>query len=124
MAVSAFSPPESRWMLVLRLPGGCAITWTPASRISSPVMMSFASPPARRRRPGFDREPRFLDFAQRRGSHFHRIARIGQRFLACDARFHRRVQGNAYRGNRIGGEFFRELHDFGIAALDLLVDDA
>src|SRR6185503_11648131 len=36
IAVSAFSPPESRWMLVLRLPGGCAITCTPASRISSP----------------------------------------------------------------------------------------
>src|SRR5262249_25054188 len=45
IAVSAFSPPESRWMLALRLPGGCAITCTPASRISSPVMISFASPP-------------------------------------------------------------------------------
>ena len=32
-------------MLLLRLPGGCAITCTPASRISSPVMISFASPP-------------------------------------------------------------------------------
>src|SRR2546425_7156917 len=32
-------------MLVLRLPGGCAMTWTPASRISSPVMISLASPP-------------------------------------------------------------------------------
>ena len=32
-------------MLVLRLPGGCAMTCTPASRISSPVMISFASPP-------------------------------------------------------------------------------
>ena len=45
IAVSAFSPPDSRWMLALRLPGGCAITCTPASRISSPVMISLASPP-------------------------------------------------------------------------------
>src|SRR5690349_12536898 len=45
IAVSAFSPPDRRWMLVFRLPGGCAMTWTPQSRISSPVMTSFASPP-------------------------------------------------------------------------------
>ena len=45
IAVSAFSPPDSRWMLLFFLPGGCAITCTPASRISSPVMTSFASPP-------------------------------------------------------------------------------
>src|SRR3954462_5085893 len=45
IAVSAFSPPESRWMLALRLPGGCAMTWMPESRISSPVRRSFAWPP-------------------------------------------------------------------------------
>ena len=45
MAVSAFSPPDSRWMLAFRLPGGCAMICTPASRISSPVMLSLASPP-------------------------------------------------------------------------------
>src|SRR5213594_977075 len=45
IAVSAFSPPESRWMVVFFLPGGRAITCTPQSSISSPVMMSWASPP-------------------------------------------------------------------------------
>ena len=45
IAVSAFSPPDSRWIDVLRLPGGCAITCTPESRISSPVSTSFAWPP-------------------------------------------------------------------------------
>src|SRR3990167_5327239 len=45
IATRAFSPPESRWMEVLRFPGGWAVTCTPATRISSPVMISFASPP-------------------------------------------------------------------------------
>src|SRR5256885_268641 len=45
IAVIAFSPPDSRWIVVLRLPGGCAMTCTPASRISSPVRMSRAWPP-------------------------------------------------------------------------------
>jgi hypothetical protein len=45
MAVSAFSPPDSRWMVWFFLPGGCASTCTPASRISSPVMTSRALPP-------------------------------------------------------------------------------
>gem|GEM_PF-6010366 len=45
IAVSAFSPPESRWMVLFFLPGGCAMTWMPESRISSPVRISLASPP-------------------------------------------------------------------------------
>eukprot|EP01136_Pigoraptor_vietnamica_P019626 Opistho-1_new@67441 len=45
IAVSAFSPPESRWMVWFFLPGGCAITCTPASRISSPVITRRALPP-------------------------------------------------------------------------------
>ena len=44
-AVSAFSPPESRWIELFFLPGGWAITCTPASRISSPVSTSRAWPP-------------------------------------------------------------------------------
>ena len=45
IAVSAFSPPDSRWIVLFFLPGGCAITCTPASRISSPVITSRALPP-------------------------------------------------------------------------------
>ena len=48
IAVSAFSPPDSRWMVLFFLPGGCAITCTPASRISSPVITSRAVPPPNR----------------------------------------------------------------------------
>src|SRR5262249_39116987 len=45
IAVSAFSPPESRWIVEVRFPGGWARTSIPASRISSPVISSRASPP-------------------------------------------------------------------------------
>ena len=45
IAVSAFSPPDNRWMVWFFLPGGWAMTCTPASRISSPVMTRRACPP-------------------------------------------------------------------------------
>ncbi len=45
VAVNAFSPPDNKWMVAFFLPGGCAITCTPESRISSPVIISFAWPP-------------------------------------------------------------------------------
>src|SRR5471030_1826471 len=48
VAVSAFSPPDNRWMVAFFLPGGWAMTCTPESRISSPVMISFAWPPPNR----------------------------------------------------------------------------
>src|SRR2546425_255478 len=164
MAVRAFSPPESRWMLVLRFPGGCAMTCTPASRISSPVMMSFASPPPKRVGKSEPKCRFTLSKVSRRSSRVSRsIRRIASssvvtassRSADCESRkplrsrlvrssstaarvtapsspmawgirviSPRRVQGDAHRGNRIGGELLRELQDFGIAALDLLIDDA
>jgi hypothetical protein len=45
IAVSAFSPPESSWIDEFFLPGGCASTCRPASRISSPVSLRLACPP-------------------------------------------------------------------------------
>ena len=45
IAVSAFSPPESKLILWFFLPGGCAITCTPESKISSPVITKRALPP-------------------------------------------------------------------------------
>ena len=45
-AVSAFSPPDSRFMFWRRLPGGCAMMSTPvSSRFSGSVSSSRARPP-------------------------------------------------------------------------------
>ena len=45
------SPPDSRWIDALRLPGGCADdSWIPASRISSPVSTSLRVTTAEQRR--------------------------------------------------------------------------
>ena len=40
--VNAFSPPDSRWILLFRLPGGRAIIVTPVSSKSSPVSSNVA----------------------------------------------------------------------------------
>src|SRR5690554_1201686 len=45
IAVSAFSPPDSRWMVLFFLPGGRAMMVTPVSSRSSPVSSSQALPP-------------------------------------------------------------------------------
>ena len=37
IAVNAFSPPDKRLIVVFFLPGGCADTWRPVSKISSPI---------------------------------------------------------------------------------------
>ena len=48
IAVSAFSPPESRLSCWLRLPGGCAMMSTPLVKTSSgSVSTSFAWPPSK-----------------------------------------------------------------------------
>src|SRR5438874_163438 len=48
-AVSAFSPPDSRWMVLFFLPGGRAMTATPAVSLSSPTSSRYACPPPNRR---------------------------------------------------------------------------
>ena len=45
----SFSPPDIRWMLEIRLPGGFAITATPVLSRSSPVISRYAVPPPNRR---------------------------------------------------------------------------
>ncbi|SST09222.1 Uncharacterised protein [Acinetobacter baumannii] len=44
-AVSAFSPPDNKWMVLFFLPGGRAMIATPVSSRSSPVSSRYAVPP-------------------------------------------------------------------------------
>ena len=46
IAVSAFSPPDNKAIVVFFLPGGCAKTCKPLSNISLPCSSSLAWPPA------------------------------------------------------------------------------